>query len=445
MIPLFSAYLQCYWESRMIVVYIIIFVLFACLFRFVSKTYLEMKINLLCINNFKHVSPQLNLNHLLSNFVQSRVLSRVNSCKYSTTTTPSIQTNNPTPTTHGNKQTKQFQQKRPLNFRENSNVHKHIDLKCDKDKTPHNDLSLVFSCKYVPQSIVQKIGPQLVLRNEWENNTKVLERIRSIFKTERIKEEDITLEQAFSLRNWMLIKKEIETYPLLKVSSSKLQHLYDVQNKTMSEITQLYDFRPSTILFSILAAKGWSRKKIASIAKFSRDKDLSKFPPLSEKHKEDLEVHTKHLYPDKHAKLFEEEVFKYWRSRGVLFSTQNEIISSMNLVSNALQIPPLTPDILISPNQKVFITINNKITRIYWIEIKMYFGSGLDPQKKTMIDQIKKYSTHLGPGLLVFSCGLVDSLQKEIEHDFTCLSIDARVLGLNFNYFVDYVIPDKKL
>eukprot|EP01112_Ceratiomyxa_fruticulosa_P024021 TRINITY_DN94_c0_g1_i1.p1 TRINITY_DN94_c0_g1~~TRINITY_DN94_c0_g1_i1.p1 ORF type:complete len:522 (+),score=103.27 TRINITY_DN94_c0_g1_i1:187-1752(+) len=125
------------------------------------------------------------------------------------------------------------------------------------------------------------------------------------------------------------------------------------------------------------------------------------------------------------ATLFEEEVAAFFRSQGVTFHQQSELISHQQL---QLGKAVATPDLFIKLDQRVTVNVNGVERQIFWIEVKMQYGSDLKIQLSSIKEQVTKYKNFFGFGLLVYSLGFTDSVSKKFLKEDCCLCLDWRVV-----------------
>ena len=229
----------------------------------------------------------------------------------------------------------------------------------------------------VPLKTEQKLAKLVVRKGEfgWLDD----QRVDEIGKL--VKDLDMTLDQALSLRSALLQQKTVYSHGRLQAKGKMMLKLYK-EGLGIVQLSRRFDFPPMNIFRVILKEMGWSKARIKDMLRTP-----SKFKPRERTEFEEAES------ADILADWFE--------SQGVRVRKQSEMVKEQMLEHGR---PVNTPDLLFLDH----VTINGE--PIAWIDAKHFYGADVDFQRKKIAKQATRYVDAWGQGALVFRHGFCNNL-----------------------------------
>ena len=266
-----------------------------------------------------------------------------------------------------------------------------------KEEFKPNQINLEWKLMPVPYKAEESIRNVVVKRGEygWLPD----ERVDEIAKF--VKNKNITLEQALSLRSAILQEKSVKTFSRLQREAPRIRKMYD-EGQSVVELSQRLDFPPMNLFRAILMAKGWSKKKIKESLR-SPSKGLNKrdYEEFKKAEIADRVSNVDQQETHERADLFEEVLCDFFEEKGVRFRIQKEMVDEQMKEHGR---PVRTPDLLLLDH----VTINGK--PIAWIDAKHYYGASVDFQRRKTTKQMKRYIEEWGMGAIVFRHGFSEKL-----------------------------------
>ena len=250
----------------------------------------------------------------------------------------------------------------------------------------------------VPREINEKVGNYVVRKGEfgWLEN-KRMDEIANF-----VKNMDMTLDQALSLRSAILQEKSVYTFHKLQRNAGKLRSLYE-EGITVVELSKRFDYPPMNIFRGILKARGWSKTKIKDALREPKKKlnkrDQEEFIAAEGA---DRVANVDQSENAKRADLFEEILCEHFENKGVRIRRQPEMVAEQSVEHGR---PIRTPDLLLLDH----VIINGQ--PIAWIDAKHFYGADVNFQRKKTIKQMGRYIEEWGQGAIVFRHGFCSGLK----------------------------------
>jgi hypothetical protein len=248
----------------------------------------------------------------------------------------------------------------------------------------------------VPLSTEEKVAAEVVQRGHfgWLEDDRVDEIANFVDS------ENMTLDQALSLRSALLQQKTVYSHGRLKSKSRELAKHYRA-GTSIIELSQKYDFPPMNIFRVVLEAMGWSKKKIKESLR-----DPSSMKSREREEFEAAEAADRVSNVDQsevqvRADLFEDILADWFEEKGVRLRRQPEMVKQQMTDHGR---PIRTPDLLFLDH----VYINGE--PIAWIDAKHFYGADVDFQRKKMRKQMNRYIDEWGSGAIVFRHGFSENL-----------------------------------
>ncbi len=248
----------------------------------------------------------------------------------------------------------------------------------------------------VPLKTEQKLAKLVVRKGEfgWLDD----QRVDEIGKL--VKDLDMTLDQALSLRSALLQQKTVYSHGRLQAKGKMMLKLYK-EGLGIVQLSRRFDFPPMNIFRVILKEMGWSKARIKDTLRTP-----SKFKPRERTEFEEAESADRVSNVDQsetheRADIFEDILADWFESQGVRVRKQSEMVKEQMLEHGR---PVNTPDLLFLDH----VTINGE--PIAWIDAKHFYGADVDFQRKKIAKQATRYVDAWGQGALVFRHGFCNNL-----------------------------------
>jgi len=217
---------------------------------------------------------------------------------------------------------------------------------------------------------------------------------------EFVKNLDMTLDQALSLRSALLQQKTVYSHGRLQSKGKMMLRLYK-EGLGVVDLSKRFDFPPMNIFRVILKEMGWSKARIKDTLRSPSKFKTREKNEFEEAEKADRVSNVDQSETHERADLFEEILADWFEAQGVKVRRQNEMVKEQMRVHGR---PVNTPDLLFLD----YVTINGE--PIAWIDAKHFYGSDVDFQRKKIAKQASRYVESWGQGALVFRHGFCDNL-----------------------------------
>ena len=169
--------------------------------------------------------------------------------------------------------------------------------------------------------------------------------------------------------------------------------------KTATKLAAKYGISPVMMLYTILLAQGYSKKKARAMINGKVDVRGRIKKELEEARKEDVVYSPSGLEIQlKKGKEGEERIKRFLEKRGIKFLREVDLKKEYSK----------TPDFLLAK----IIMMNNEPVR--WIESKASIGD-LEKVKRDYTKQLKQYMEMFGPGAIVYWFGVLPSAKRWLE------------------------------
>ena len=261
-----------------------------------------------------------------------------------------------------------------------------------------NKIEMEWKLRPVPKNVEEKVGKYVVRKGEfgWLEDKRMDEIARFV------KDMDISLDQALSLRSAILQEKSVYSFHHLQRNAGKLRKLYD-EGISIVELSKRFDYPPMNIFRSILKSRGWSKIKIKDSLRLP-EKKLSKRDQeeFISAEAADRVSNVNQSENAKRADLFEEILCDHFESKGVRIRRQPEMVTEQSVEHGR---PIRTPDLLLLDN----VFVNGQ--PIAWIDAKHFYGADVNFQRKKTIKQMNRYIEEWGQGAIVFRHGFSSNLR----------------------------------
>jgi len=218
----------------------------------------------------------------------------------------------------------------------------------------------------------------------------------------KIKKLPITYRQCSSLRFQLLSEKSARRHHNLAKMMKTIYKMYQKGDSVVDIATEL-DFPPVAVFRTLLSAFGWSKENIKQAIKNPKlhlnEREQGEFA-LAEA--ADVVTRGDFEWISKCAQEFEDKVVDYFKQKGVLLKTQQELMREQK---ESIGSVVATPDILFIEN----IVING--CDVHWIDCKNFFGADVLLFKAKTKVQVKKYIDIWGSGAIIYKEGFCESLK----------------------------------
>lgn len=248
----------------------------------------------------------------------------------------------------------------------------------------------------VPLKAEERVASFVVKRGDfgWLEDERVEEIATSL------EGEQMTLDQALSLRSALLQQKTVYSHHKLKSRASELARHYR-SGTSVVELSAKYDFPPMNIFRVVLEAMGWSKKRIkdslrnpSSMKQRERDEFEAAEAADRVSSVDQSETQVK-------ADLFEDILADWFEAQGIRLRRQPEMVKEQ---SELLGRPVRTPDLLFLDH----VYINDQ--PVAWIDAKHFYGADVEFQRKKMKKQMNRYIEEWGSGAIMFRHGFSENL-----------------------------------
>lgn len=264
----------------------------------------------------------------------------------------------------------------------------------------------------IPLSTEEKVAGEVVQRGHfgWLEDDRVDE------IADFVDSENMTLDQALSLRSALLQQKTVYSHGRLKSKSRELAKHYRA-GTSITELSQRYDFPPMNIFRVVLEAMGWSKKKIKESLREPSSMKTREREEFEAAEAADRVSNVDQSEVQVRADLFEDILADWFEEKGVRLRRQPEMVKQQMADHGR---PIRTPDLLFLDH----VYINGE--PIAWIDAKHFYGADVDFQRKKMRKQMNRYIDEWGSGAIVFRHGFSENLYMP-----GVLMLDASPVDLN--------------
>jgi len=264
------------------------------------------------------------------------------------------------------------------------------------DETPPQTFHLEWALKPVPLKTEEKLAGLVLKRGEfgWLEDARVAE-IEG-----QVRGENITLDQALSLRSALLQQKTVYSHHRLRSKGKELARRYR-EGESVVELSKIYDFPPMNVFRVVLEAMGWSKNTIKE--------KLRNPSTLKERERQEFEAaeaadrvsNVDQGETQLKADLFEDILADWFEAKGIRLRRQPEMVKEQ---SELLGRPVRTPDLLFLDH----VYINGE--PVAWIDAKHFYGADVEFQRKKMKKQMDRYIEEWGSGAIMFRHGFCANL-----------------------------------
>ncbi len=265
-----------------------------------------------------------------------------------------------------------------------------------KDMEAPKTFRLSWKPEPVPLKAEERVASFVVKRGDfgWLEDERV-EEIATLLDGEQM-----TLDQALSLRSALLQQKTVYSHHKLKSRARELARHYR-SGTSVVELSTKYDFPPMNIFRVVLEAMGWSKKRIkdslrnpSSMKQRERDEFEAAEAADRVSSVDQSETQVK-------ADLFEDILADWFEAQGIRLRRQPEMVKEQ---SELLGRPVRTPDLLFLDQ----VYINDQ--PVAWIDAKHFYGADVEFQRKKMKKQMNRYIEEWGSGAIMFRHGFSENL-----------------------------------
>ena len=215
-----------------------------------------------------------------------------------------------------------------------------------------------------------------------------------------LENENMTLEQALSLRSALLQQKTVYSHHKLRSKGKELARQYR-EGASIVDLSKKYDFPPVNVFRVVLESMGWSKKRIKE--------SLRQPSSMKQREREEFEAaeaidrvsSVDQSETQVKADLFEDILADWFEQQGIRLRRQPEMVKEQ---SELLGRPVRTPDLLFLDH----VYINDQ--PVAWIDAKHFYGSDVDFQRKKMKKQMNRYIEEWGSGAIMFRHGFSENL-----------------------------------
>ena len=264
------------------------------------------------------------------------------------------------------------------------------------DETPPQTFHLEWALNPVPLKTEEKLAGLVLKHGEfgWLEDARVAE-IEG-----QVRGENITLDQALSLRSALLQQKTVYSHHRLRSKGRELARRYR-EGESVVELSKIYDFPPMNVFRVVLEAMGWSKNTIKE--------KLRNPSALKERERQEFEAaeaadrvsNVDQGETQLKADLFEDILADWFEAKGIRLRRQPEMVKEQ---SELLGRPVRTPDLLFLDH----VYINGE--PVAWIDAKHFYGADVEFQRKKMKKQMDRYIEEWGSGAIMFRHGFCANL-----------------------------------
>ena len=265
-----------------------------------------------------------------------------------------------------------------------------------KDMEAPRTFHLSWTPEPVPLNTEERVASMVVKRGDfgWLSD----DRVDNIAK--QLDSENMTLDQALSLRSALLQQKTVYSHHRLKSKAKELARRYR-NGTSIVDLSKEYDFPPVNIFRVVLEAMGWSKKRIKE--------SLRNPSSMKQREREEFEAaeaidrvsSVDQSETQVKADLFEDILADWFEAQGIRLRRQPEMVKEQ---SELLGRPVRTPDLLFLDH----VYINDQ--PVAWIDAKHFYGADVEFQRKKMNKQMNRYIEEWGSGAIMFRHGFSENL-----------------------------------
>ena len=215
-----------------------------------------------------------------------------------------------------------------------------------------------------------------------------------------LENENMTLEQALSLRSALLQQKTVYSHHKLRSKGKELARQYR-EGASIVDLSKKYDFPPVNVFRVVLESMGWSKKRIKESLRHPSSMKQREREEFEAAEAVDRVSSVDQSETQVKADLFEDILADWFEQQGIRLRRQPEMVKEQ---SELLGRPVRTPDLLFLDH----VYINDQ--PVAWIDAKHFYGSDVDFQRKKMKKQMNRYIEEWGSGAIMFRHGFSENL-----------------------------------
>ena len=248
----------------------------------------------------------------------------------------------------------------------------------------------------VPLQAEERVASLVVKRGDfgWLTDERVDEMAAAL------ENENMTLEQALSLRSALLQQKTVYSHHKLRSKGKELARQYR-EGASIVDLSKKYDFPPVNVFRVVLESMGWSKKRIKESLRHPSSMKQREREEFEAAEAVDRVSSVDQSETQVKADLFEDILADWFEQQGIRLRRQPEMVKEQ---SELLGRPVRTPDLLFLDH----VYINDQ--PVAWIDAKHFYGSDVDFQRKKMKKQMNRYIEEWGSGAIMFRHGFSQNL-----------------------------------
>ena len=248
----------------------------------------------------------------------------------------------------------------------------------------------------VPLQAEERVASLVVKRGDfgWLTDERVDEMAAAL------ENENMTLEQALSLRSALLQQKTVYSHHKLRSKGKELARQYR-EGASIVDLSKKYDFPPVNVFRVVLESMGWSKKRIKESLRHPSSMKQREREEFEAAEAVDRVSSVDQSETQVKADLFEDILADWFEQQGIRLRRQPEMVKEQ---SELLGRPVRTPDLLFLDH----VYINDQ--PVAWIDAKHFYGSDVDFQRKKMKKQMNRYIEEWGSGAIMFRHGFSENL-----------------------------------
>ena len=248
----------------------------------------------------------------------------------------------------------------------------------------------------VPLQAEERVASLVVKRGDfgWLTDERVDEMAAAL------EDENMTLEQALSLRSALLQQKTVYSHHKLRSKGKELARQYR-EGASIVDLSKKYDFPPVNVFRVVLESMGWSKKRIKESLRHPSSMKQREREEFEAAEAVDRVSSVDQSETQVKADLFEDILADWFEQQGIRLRRQPEMVKEQ---SELLGRPVRTPDLLFLDH----VYINDQ--PVAWIDAKHFYGSDVDFQRKKMKKQMNRYIEEWGSGAIMFRHGFSENL-----------------------------------
>tara|TARA_X000001036_G_scaffold83940_1_gene75983 strand:+ start:2941 stop:3978 length:1038 start_codon:yes stop_codon:yes gene_type:complete len=248
----------------------------------------------------------------------------------------------------------------------------------------------------VPLSSEERVADVVMRRGEfgWVED----ERLDEI--AEFVKGQNMSLDQALSLRSALLQQKTVYSHGKLKSKAKQMAAKYR-SGTSIVELSRNFDFPPMNVFRAVLEANGWSKNKIKDSLRSPSSMKQREQDEFKAAEAADRVSNVDQSETQVRADLFEDVLADWFEEQGVRLRRQPEMVAEQKAEHGR---PIRTPDLLFLDH----VIINGR--PVSWIDAKHFYGGDVDFQRKKTKKQMLRYIDEWGSGAIVYRHGFSENL-----------------------------------